>query len=74
MRKYGIGQNPNSLRNLRPSIPQIHDEPKRARINANLTPTGKQGIVELAKEYNLSLSELIELIGRGEFELVKKAS
>jgi hypothetical protein len=74
MRNYEIGKNPNSLKNLRPSIPQIHEEPKRARLSAYLTPTGKQGVKKIAQEYNLSMSELIELIGRGEFDLVKKAS
>jgi hypothetical protein len=72
MSKYTLGNNPKSLANLRPNIPQIHDEPKTARINSTLTPTGKEGIIKLAKKYDLSLSELIELIGRGEFEITRK--
>ncbi len=72
MSKYTRGNNPKSIGNLRPNIPQIHDEPKTARINSVLTPTGKEGIVKLAKKYELSLSELIELIGRGEFEITRK--
>ncbi len=74
MSKQGRGMNPRSLENLRPNIPQIHDEPKTARINTALTPTGKKGVLKLASQYNLSLSELIEQIGRGEFELVRKVS
>ena len=74
MSKYARGENPRSIKNLHPNIPQIHEEPKTARINTVLTPTGKKGVIKLAEKYNLSLSELIERIGRGEFELVKKAS
>ncbi len=74
MSEHGRVMNPRSLENLRPNIPQIHDEPKTERINAVLTPTGKKGVRELASQYNLSLSELIEQIGRGEFELVRKVS
>lgn len=74
MNEHGRGMNPRSLKNLRPGIPQIHDEPKTARINTALTPTGKEGVLKLAEKYNLSLSELIEQIGRGEFQLVRKAS
>lgn len=69
---YGIGQHPRSLQNLRPHIPQIHDEPKTARINTALTPTGKEGLVKLATEYGLSFAELLEQIGRGNFVLVRK--
>ena len=74
MSEHGRVMNPRSLENLRPNIPQIHDEPKTERINAVLTPTGKKGVRKLASQYNLSLSELIEQIGRGEFELVRKVS
>lgn len=68
----GRGTSPESLKNLRPHIPQIHDEAKTARLNPVLTPTGKEGILKLAASYDLSLSELIEQIGRGNFVLVRK--
>ena len=72
MPKYAPGKHPESLKNLRPNIPQIHEEAKTVRLNTHLTPTGKRGVMELAEKYNLSLSELIERIGRGEFEIVRK--
>ena len=74
MSKPGRGMNPRSLNNLRPNIPQIYDEPKTARINTALTPTGKKGVQKLAEDYGVSISELFELVGRGEFQLVRKAS
>ena len=72
MPKYEPGKHPESLKNLRPNIPQIHEEPKKMKLNTSLTEVGKRGISEVAKKYNLSISELIERIGRGEFELVRK--
>lgn len=44
--------------------PVLYDEFKRS-LDLTLTPTAKQGLSELAKEWNLSKSELIERIGRG---------
>ena len=53
---------------------KIYDEPKIAKISASVTPTSKQGIVAIASEYGVNVSELLERLGRGEFELVRKAS
>ncbi len=53
---------------------KIHDEPKSVRFSTKMTPTGKAGLEALAEEMGLSLAEFVEQIGRGEFELVRKAS
>jgi hypothetical protein len=52
----------------------VYNEPKSKTVSARLTPTAKSGMDALAREYGLKFSELLELIGRGEFELVKKAT
>lgn len=44
----------------------LHGEPKDQRLNGLLTATGKQGLTNLAKEYGVSVSELLEKIGRRE--------
>ncbi len=50
------------------------DEPKTVQWNVRLTQTGKEGLFAIAKEHGLNPSDLIELLSRGEFELVRKAS
>ncbi|HIK15390.1 MAG TPA: hypothetical protein IGS53_08935 [Leptolyngbyaceae cyanobacterium M33_DOE_097] len=53
-----------SLRNQ----PEIYSEVK-VRTSIALTPTARLLIDELAKSFDLSRSELIERIARGEFEI-----
>lgn len=45
-------------------IPELWDELKK-RFTIALTPTAVKGLDELAKQRELSRSELIERIGRG---------
>ncbi|MCT7965010.1 hypothetical protein NG799_01520 [Laspinema sp. D1] len=47
----------------------IWDEPKTARLNASLTPTGYKGLKALGKRLSLSISEIIERLGRQELQL-----
>jgi hypothetical protein len=47
-----------------PGIPEIYDEVK-IRKTMTLTPTAIKGLDELAKQKDLSRSELVERIGRG---------
>lgn len=47
----------------------IWDEPKTARINASLTPTGYAGLKALAVRMSSSISEIIERLGRQELQL-----
>jgi len=42
---------------------ELYDEPK-ARWGLSLTPTAVKGLDELAEEFNISRSELVERIGR----------
>lgn len=44
--------------------PILYNELKKS-FNLSVTPTGKHGFQRLAKERQISCSELIELIGRG---------
>jgi hypothetical protein len=44
--------------------PALYDDLKRS-LDLTLTPTGKKGLEQRAREWNLSKSELIERIGRG---------
>ncbi|MBW4639122.1 MAG: hypothetical protein KME05_12970 [Gloeocapsa sp. UFS-A4-WI-NPMV-4B04] len=44
--------------------PAFYDEMKR-RVNIALTPTGVNGLENLAEAWGLSKSELVEQIGRG---------
>jgi metal-responsive CopG/Arc/MetJ family transcriptional regulator len=45
-------------------IPELWDELKK-RVNISLTPTAIKGLDKLAKQKDLSRSELVERIGRG---------
>lgn len=45
-------------------IPQIHEEVKK-KISVSVTPSAINGLDSLARQYQLSRSELIEQIGRG---------
>ncbi|WP_030008298.1 hypothetical protein [Picosynechococcus sp. NKBG042902] len=49
------------------------DESKSVRWSVRLTPSGRSGLDEIAKENGLSASELIDRLGRGEFRLSKSA-
>jgi hypothetical protein len=63
------GKHPNSLANLtHDGRPQNWGEGKKKR-NLTVTETGWQGVQAIAKEMNLSISELLEKIGRGEFKI-----
>ena len=53
--------------------PWVYEEPKKRR-NLTVTQTGWDEVQEIAKTYNMSVSELLERLARGEFELVRKAS
>lgn len=62
------GQHPNSLDNLRyhEGRPQVYDEPKKQR-NVTVTDKGWKGAREAIKSAGYdSLSEFLELLGRGE--------
>jgi predicted transcriptional regulator len=45
--------------------PKSYSEAKERRVSASLTPTGYQGLNALAQAKGVSLSELLERIGRG---------
>ncbi len=49
-------------------IPQIHEEVKK-KISVSVTPSAINGLDSLARQYQLSRSELIEQIGRGSIGL-----
>ncbi len=53
--------------------PELYDEVKK-RVNLSLTPTAIAGLDELAKELDLSRSELVEQIGRGIIPLAEQKS
>ena len=56
--------NPNSLANLsREGRPPTYDEKKKPRM-LTVTATGWDGVKVLASEYGLSVSELLERLGR----------
>lgn len=50
--------------------PAFYDEMKK-RVNLSLTPTGFDGLENLAEEWGLSKSELVEQIGRGTIPVPK---
>lgn len=54
-------------------VPELHDEVKK-RVNLSLTPTAIAGLDELAQEFDLSRSELVEQIGRGTIPLAEQKS
>lgn len=62
---------PKSLLNLKPGSDTSYKEPKRQR-SITVTDTGWLAIKEKARqELGLSVSEVVELLGRGKFKLVK---
>lgn len=63
--RYGRGQNPKSRQNLLSDQPRLYDE-KKSRHTVMVTPTGWLGLRELADSMGISISELIERVGRGE--------
>ena len=63
------GQHPNSIANLvHDGRPQNWGEPKKKR-NISITETGWTGMKEVAQSLGLSISELIERIGRDDLIL-----
>jgi hypothetical protein len=63
------GRSPNSLKNLnRKGTKPLHGKKKQPTTIA-LTPEGNKGARKLARSRGMSLSELIERLGRGELSL-----
>lgn len=63
--------NPKSLENLtHDGRPPKYGEKKKVR-RLTVTEEGWQGVSEIASAYDLSVSEILELVGRGELVLVK---
>ncbi|UFP93238.1 hypothetical protein [Gloeobacter morelensis] len=56
------GVSPDSLRNLRPRS-RFYGEPKKTR-EVSVTETGWRGVRALAASLDLSVSELLERLGR----------
>lgn len=57
---------PNSLANLtREGRPLTYEEPKKPR-SVSVTPTGWVGVQTTARSLGLSISELLERLGRGD--------
>jgi hypothetical protein len=68
---------PNSLANLKPnregSKPRYGE--KKKRRNVLVTDPGWEEVKAIAKEkFGLSISELVEQIGRGKFEVVEASN
>ena len=51
-----------------------YDEPKDQRFSAVLTKTGKNGLVAIANELGMKPVELLEAIGRGDYQVVPSDS
>lgn len=49
--------------------PKTYSEKKEKRMSLSLTPTGYEGFAAVAQELGLSMSELIERIGRRQISL-----
>ena len=64
----------NQLKNLELGRKPKYDEPKTTSLNCRLTEVGKKRFQELSEQFGLKPADLIELISRGEFELVRKTS
>ena len=62
-RAYAPGENPTSLKNLRPRQ-TTYEEAKKQRA-VLVTATGWEGFKALAEALGLSASELVEQLGRG---------
>ena len=66
--KYKRGSHPESKKNLLKSATPFYEEKKRGRHIA-VTDTGWDGIKAIAKDQDLTISQLIEKIGRKEIIL-----
>ena len=53
--------------------PQLYQEPKKRR-HLTVTQAGWEEVQAIAEQYDLSVSEMLERLARGEFELVRKVS
>ncbi|MCT7964355.1 hypothetical protein NG791_27125 [Laspinema sp. D1] len=64
---------PNSLKNLtyHEGRPKKWGEQKKTR-KLTVTETGWEGVVEIAQEQGHSVSELLEMLGRGQLSLQVK--
>lgn len=63
---YRRGYHPASLSNLNKDGAKPRYEQRKKSHQVLVTPDGWEGLRTLACEYGLSISELVELIGRGE--------
>jgi hypothetical protein len=69
---YSRGQNPRSQENLnREGRQPLHGEPKKDRF-VRATTDGWEGFKEVAQALGISVSELVEQIGRGELIVSRK--
>jgi hypothetical protein len=63
--------NPNSLANLtHEGRPRTYEE-KKVTHNISVTPQGWSGITQIARAFGMSVSELIERLGRNQFCIEK---
>jgi hypothetical protein len=70
--KYGRGQNPSSLQNLQPGrVNRRYESPKKQRT-VTVTEDGWAGIKSIAEAMDMSISEVIEQIGRGMLKVKQK--
>ena len=53
--------------------PLTYEGPKKRR-NLSVTQAGWEKVQAIAEQYDLSVSEMLERLARGEFELVRKVS
>ena len=69
-----IKRSANQLKNLELGRQPKFDEPKTTYLTCRLTEVGKKGFQQLSQEFGLKPADLIELLSRGEFEVVRKTS
>ncbi len=63
-------KSPNSLANLsREGRPTTYDEPKKLH-RLTVTPTGWEGVQAIASTYGISVSQLLEKLGRKQLVVV----
>ncbi len=69
----GRGKHPHSKQNLEKGRCPKHGEHKKS-LQLTVTPTGAAGAAQVAQEMGISLSELIELIGRRQISIIRIGS
>ena len=60
---FSSGNHPRSRKNLRPRKPTYGQN--KVRKDVYVTPDGWNGLKEVAEKHEVSVSELVERIGRG---------